>query len=94
MTTLLDRIHAEIRERMERYRPAAEEYQRLEAALAVLDSAPRRPSAEAPRPTLVEAAEAHAPAESADPGTPAAAEPPPSAAETTAPLDERSPLAA
>ncbi|HET6551358.1 MAG TPA: hypothetical protein VFG79_23020 [Solirubrobacter sp.] len=57
MTTLIDRIHAEIRERMERHRAAVEEYRRLEAALAVLDSAPRRPAAAAASaaPTLVEA---------------------------------------
>lgn len=33
MTELLDKIHAEIRERLEAARPAAEEYKRLEAAL-------------------------------------------------------------
>ena len=33
MPELLDKIHAEIRERLEAARPAAEEYQRLEAAL-------------------------------------------------------------
>jgi hypothetical protein len=40
MASLLDRIHAEIRERLEHNRPAAEEYERLEAALAVLESRP------------------------------------------------------
>ncbi|HEX6026422.1 MAG TPA: hypothetical protein VFZ00_30785 [Solirubrobacter sp.] len=33
MAELLDKIHAEIRERLEAARPAAEEYKRLEAAL-------------------------------------------------------------
>jgi hypothetical protein len=33
MAELLDKIHAEIRERLEAARPAAEEYERLEAAL-------------------------------------------------------------
>jgi hypothetical protein len=62
MTTLIDRIHAEIRERMERHRAAVEEYRRLEAALAVLDAAPRRPAAAASGgPTLVEAQAAPAP---------------------------------
>ena len=33
MAELLEKIHAEIRERLEATRPAAEEYERLEAAL-------------------------------------------------------------
>jgi hypothetical protein len=36
MAELLDRIHADIRERLEARRPAAEEYARLEAALDAL----------------------------------------------------------
>jgi DNA-binding transcriptional ArsR family regulator len=43
MTELLDRIHAEIRERLEARRPAAEEYERLTAALAALGPPPRAP---------------------------------------------------
>ena len=50
MAELLDRIHAEIRERLETSRAAAQEYERLEAALAALGgpvgaSAPRPASA-------------------------------------------------
>jgi sugar-specific transcriptional regulator TrmB len=49
MAEILDRIHAEIRERLASCRAAAEEYERLEAALAALGSAPeparrRRPA--------------------------------------------------
>jgi sugar-specific transcriptional regulator TrmB len=48
MAEILDRIHAEIRERLAAGRAAAEEYERLEAALAALGSAPeparRRPA--------------------------------------------------
>ena len=36
MAELLDRIHAEIRERLEASRAAAQEYERLEAALAAM----------------------------------------------------------
>jgi len=56
MAQLLDRIHAEIRERLEASRAAAQEYERLEAALAAMGgparaAAPRRRPAEprAPR---------------------------------------------
>lgn len=56
MAELLDRIHAEIRERLEASRAAAQEYERLEAALAAMGgparaAAPRRRPAErrAPR---------------------------------------------
>ncbi len=43
MAQLLDRIHAEIRERLEASRAAAQEYERLEAALAAMGGpAPRR----------------------------------------------------
>ena len=59
----LDKIHAEIRERLKPARPAAEEYERLEAALDAMGgpieitatprarrgtAAARRPSARAP----------------------------------------------
>jgi len=51
MAELLDRIHAEIRERLEASRAAAQEYERLEAALAAMGgparaAAPRRRPAE------------------------------------------------
>jgi hypothetical protein len=51
MAELLDRIHAEIRERLEASRAAAQEYERLEAALAAMGApAPRRAAApRAPR---------------------------------------------
>ena len=49
MAELLDRIHAEIRERLAASRAAAEEYARLEAALAALGSRARPAAAPAPR---------------------------------------------
>ena len=49
MADLLDRVLREVRERMERSRAAAEESQRLEAALAALDRDRAEPST-APRP--------------------------------------------
>jgi hypothetical protein len=48
MAELLDRIHAEIRERLEASRAAAQEYERLEAALAAMGG-PARAAAPAPR---------------------------------------------
>jgi IclR helix-turn-helix domain len=48
MAELLDRIHAEIRERLEASRAAAQEYERLEAALAAMGG-PARSAAPAPR---------------------------------------------
>jgi hypothetical protein len=59
MAELLDRIHAEIRERMAESRAAAQEYDRLQAALAALGgpseapapaAAPRRARRAAPQP--------------------------------------------
>jgi hypothetical protein len=68
---LLDRVHAEIRERRDERRSAVEEYERLEAALAALEAvrgggdaprqaAPERPAAEprAPRPRRAKPARA------------------------------------
>jgi hypothetical protein len=50
MAELLDRIHAEIRERLEASRAAAQEYERLEAALAAMGGpAPRRRAPSEPR---------------------------------------------
>src|SRR5689334_18143200 len=54
MAELLDRIHAEIRERLEASRAAALEYERLEAALAAMGApapapAPRRRASAEPR---------------------------------------------
>jgi hypothetical protein len=46
---LLDRIHAEIRERLEAGRAAAQEYERLQAALAALGSPPRAAAPARPR---------------------------------------------
>jgi hypothetical protein len=51
MAELLDRIQAEIRERMAERQPAMDEYERLEAALAALNA--RSPE---PAPPLEEAA--------------------------------------
>jgi hypothetical protein len=73
MAELLDRIHAEIRERMELNRAAVLEYELLEAALAALGPparVQRRRSAPQPRPSLraLEQPEGEAP-------QPAAAEP-------------------
>jgi hypothetical protein len=49
MAELLDRIHAEIRERLAASRDAAQEYERLQAALDAL-GAPAEPAAAAPAP--------------------------------------------
>ena len=76
MAQLLDRIHAEIRERLEASRAAAQEYERLEAALAAMGgparaAAPRRRPAEprAPRGANREAVlRALASADGRDPG--------------------------
>jgi hypothetical protein len=51
MAELLDRIQAEIRERMLERQPAMDEYERLLAALAALEARPAGPA-----PPLEEAA--------------------------------------
>ena len=49
MAEILDRIHAEIRERLAASRAAAEEYERLQAALAALGATPEEEAAARPR---------------------------------------------
>src|SRR3954471_22703131 len=49
MSDLLDRVRAEIRDRLELTRSAVEEYEQLEAALAALEAAAEPSSASAPR---------------------------------------------
>jgi hypothetical protein len=78
MAELLERIHAEIRERMETNRAAVLEYELLEAALAALGTpapVPRRRPAPQPRPSL------RALEQPAAPEAPAAAAPEPEVAE-------------
>ena len=56
MAELLDRIHAEIRERLAASRGAMEEYERLQAALTALEGAPvRRTPAQTPPHERLEA---------------------------------------
>lgn len=50
MATLLDRIHAEIRERLEATRPAVDEYRMLAAALTAIDGVSRPGHARRPAP--------------------------------------------
>jgi hypothetical protein len=57
MAELLDRIHAEIRERLAASRGAAQEYERLQAALAALGGPAQATSAPAPRRVRRPAAE-------------------------------------
>jgi hypothetical protein len=82
MADLLDRIHAEIRERLDETRAAAREYELLEAALAALgEPAPvrrtRKPRAAPVEPPALSVAPAPAP----EPTPPGAAEAPPAVAE-------------
>ena len=66
MAELLDRIHAEIRARLEASRPAVDEYRMLDAALARRQR--QRTGARQPTSAVSSGAEAHGPAPLVTPG--------------------------